>query len=709
MTEPTAARRATVADLGRRQRASSGSEVGKPTSVTCRKPLITRRGDLNSGEDPQPAGRGTVTAARFSCGKRDEGSPVGTGRVAARGHRGAEGAVGQPLDVAIEPGAARRIPGVVLGDGDAAGDVLEDRVRRTGSGGEPSAAWLHAGSVDATCAVRASAYSLAAMTVVTRWPMVGRGLELDAFTAALRDPGCEGLCIYGPPGVGKTRLGDECLMVAEADGRRVMRATGEASMSAVPFAGIAHLLPARALVALSDGGGAAGEVVVRARMLNAARRALDVAPGETGAPVLFLDDAHRLDDSSLSLLDDLMAEHTLVCISTVVAGETVPELVTRWWRDERATRIDLAPLDPVAVDTLLHVVLEGPLHEAASHELWRASRGNMLALRELVLGASARGQLVSHDGTWRLIGELAPPARLREVIEARFSGLAPAALDVLERLALCQPLALSRLEAAAGLAALEDLERDGLITVQNDGRRESVRLAHPLHGEVLRAGLPRLRARSILLEEAEAIEACGARRREDPLRIACWRLEATGRAEPELLVGASRLARFAQDYRRAAMLARAALAAEPSAEAGLVLGEALYNIGSFDDAEAALADATLRARGDTELVRIATVRRRNLFRGCRRDAEALEVGRVATAAVVSDEARTELLIGEAEILAVSGRSMEALALLARTPASSPRLHVLGAIARASGTGHRRTDIRSDQPQQAGVSGPSGAR
>ena len=77
------------------------------------------------------------------------------------------------------------------------------------------------------------------------------------------------------------------------------------------------------------------------------------------------------------------------------------------------------------------------------------------------------------------------------------------------------------------------------------------------------------------------------------------------------------------------------------------------------------------------------MRRRNLLRGCRRDAEALEVGRVATAAVVSDEARTELLIGEAEILAVSGRAMEALALLARTPASSPRLHVLGAIARAS--------------------------
>ena len=59
------------------------------------------------------------------------------------------------------------------------------------------------------------------------------------------------------------------------------------------------------------------------------------------------------------------------------------------------------------------------------------------------------------------------------------------------------------------------------------------------------------------------------------------------------------------------------------------------------------------------------------------------MGRAATAVVVSDEARAELLAGEAEILAVSGRAMEALALLAQLPSSSPRVHVLAAIARAS--------------------------
>ena len=89
------------------------------------------------------------------------------------------------------------------------------------------------------------------MTVATRWPLVGRRDELDAFTGALADPGCEAFCIYGPPGVGKTRLGDECL-----DARRGRRAAGAAGDGgpldgAVPFGAVAHLMPA---TALTDGG-----------------------------------------------------------------------------------------------------------------------------------------------------------------------------------------------------------------------------------------------------------------------------------------------------------------------------------------------------------------------------------------------------------------------------------------------------------------------
>ena len=187
---------------------------------------------------------------------------------------------------------------------------------------------------------------------------------------------------------------------------------------------------------------------------------------------------------------------------------------------------------------------------------------------------------------------------------------------------------------------------------------------------------------SILLRQAEWVEAQGARRREDPIRIATWRLEATGRADPELLLQAARLARYDGDFRNAARLAKAALAAEPSAAAGLVLGESLYNLGSFEQAEEVLATATELASGDEEVVRIATVRRRNLYRGCRREADALEVGRVGASRVSSVAARDELLIGEAEVLATSGRPLDALMLLERVHLPDPRLRVLAAIPRA---------------------------
>jgi hypothetical protein len=59
---------------------------------------------------------------------------------------------------------------------------------------------------------------------------------------SLADPGCEVFCVYGPSGVGKTRLGDECLALAAAAGRRALRATADRSTEAVPLGAVAHLL-----------------------------------------------------------------------------------------------------------------------------------------------------------------------------------------------------------------------------------------------------------------------------------------------------------------------------------------------------------------------------------------------------------------------------------------------------------------------------------
>ena len=114
--------------------------------------------------------------------------------------------------------------------------------------------------------------------------------------AAYAAPGCEGFCIYGHSGVGKTRLGDECLEFARAAGRRVLRAPRRSSMEALPFGAVAHLMPSHALDGL---GGDVSTPAVFARLFDTARRALIPAASESGVPVLLLDDAHAFDALSL--------------------------------------------------------------------------------------------------------------------------------------------------------------------------------------------------------------------------------------------------------------------------------------------------------------------------------------------------------------------------------------------------------------------------
>ena len=222
-----------------------------------------------------------------------------------------------------------------------------------------------------------------------------------------------------------------------------------------------------------------------------------------------------------------------------------------------------------------------------------------------------------------------------------------------------------------------------MIDARTDGRRQSVSLAHPLHREVLRARVPAAQARSILLGHAEKLERYGARRREDAVRIATLRLEATGEADPDLLLRAARMARVDNDLSATVRLAEASFAARPTAVGGLVLGEALFNLGAFEQADNVLEGATSQATSEAELVAIITMRRRNLFVGGRRDDEAAAVGRDMVSGATSSAARAELLAGEAEMLAYSGRPVEALDLLHQVDLTEPRLAVLAAVPQAA--------------------------
>nr|MDT0666751.1 hypothetical protein [Micromonospora sp. DSM 115978] len=148
---------------------------------------------------------------------------------------------------------------------------------------------------------------------------------------------------------------------------------------------------------------------------------------------------------------------------------------------------------------------------------------------------------------WRLASKLVPGGRLRDLLAARVNAVGDDGLDVLRRLALCEPVGLAALCAQTSTDLLDRLETGGLIEVREDGRRRPVTLAHPLYAQVIAAQLSRVRSEGVVKAEIDRVRASGMRRRDDALRVAIWQLEVGEPPDAVLLLRAARLSRDTHD------------------------------------------------------------------------------------------------------------------------------------------------------------------
>ena len=83
-------------------------------------------------------------------------------------------------------------------------------------------------------------------------------------------------------------------------------------------------------------------------------------------------------------------------------------------------------------------------------ELWTASQGNVLFVRELVLAGLDGGQLVEQRGAWRLVGPLVATPRLHELLAARLGSLPAGGRGRARRPGGVEPIGLSTLEETVG-------------------------------------------------------------------------------------------------------------------------------------------------------------------------------------------------------------------------------------------------------------------
>jgi predicted ATPase len=75
--------------------------------------------------------------------------------------------------------------------------------------------------------------------------------------------------------------------------------------------------------------------------------------------VLFVDDAHFLDNGSATLVHQLALTRAATVLAAVRSGEPVPDPVVSLWKDGPAERIEVGVLDDAAVGELLVTVLGG--------------------------------------------------------------------------------------------------------------------------------------------------------------------------------------------------------------------------------------------------------------------------------------------------------------------------------------------------------------
>ncbi|HEV7689043.1 MAG TPA: AAA family ATPase, partial [Acidimicrobiia bacterium] len=432
--------------------------------------------------------------------------------------------------------------------------------------------------------------------MAAEWPLTGRAEELQRLRALVTRGTAPGVVISGPAGVGKTRLAQECLRLAESAGSPTASVTATRAAASLPFGALAPMLPA------SDHG-EAGAVDDRSDLLRRSAAAL-VDRAEGRRFVFLVDDAHLLDDASATLVHQLATTNAAFVLATVRPDEPAPEPIVALWKDGAGERIDLAGLDLGAVETLLQAILAGPVEPATTAQLFGRSRGNALFLRELVLGALEDGSLCDDGGIWRLVRLLSPSQRLAELVEMRLGRLAIPDRDLLELLSFGEPLGLAELEALADPALVERLVRKRLLISAMHRRRVEVRLAHPVYGDVLRAQIPPMRVRAIARALAEAVEATGARRREDTLRVATWSLEG-GIPRPGIMLSAAATARWRYDFPLAERLVAGAVEGGAGFEASLLAAQIATLQGRLREADQQLAALSHEAQTDRERARVA--------------------------------------------------------------------------------------------------------
>ena len=428
------------------------------------------------------------------------------------------------------------------------------------------------------------------------WPLIGRSKEMLTIVAAISDPGTAGILVSGPAGVGKSRIVREGLSAVASRGFEPRWAVGTMSARKLP------------LGAFAPWAGSTG--TDRLQLVRGVIDSVTSAPPGTKV-VLGVDDVHLLDELSTFVLHQIVQREAAKVVLTVREGEWVPTEIYEVWKGGQFERLDLQPLSGGEVAELLSATLGGPVDPDAATRMWKLTRGNALYLRNIVEQEIADGRIQQQNGYWRWIGEPIMPRGLVELIESRFGGLSQPVGEVIDALAVGEPLDMTTLRRIADPDAIEEANLRGLITVDQIDDGIEVRLAHPLYGEVRRCRSPETRLRRLRGLVAGELASADSDDMRNVVRRATLSLDSDLTPDADLFLTAASGAVWLGDLRLANRLAKAAIRAKGLPRAYFLRAHALSWLFAGQEADDVLAELSVLELTDDDRGRLAYQRALN--------------------------------------------------------------------------------------------------
>jgi DNA-binding NarL/FixJ family response regulator len=401
--------------------------------------------------------------------------------------------------------------------------------------------------------------------MVDRWPLTGRAEELRVIGEALAGDEHKGMVVAGPAGVGKTRLARAATEAAARAGWSVHRVAGTATGKPVTLGAFARWADDTGSSPLS----LAGKVFA------------SLTADAGGAPLLlFVDDAHLLDDLSALIVHQLVLQDVGSVIATIRTGESAPDAITTLWKDALLQRLDLQPLSRHESDTLLRTVLDGRVSTDCADRMWKLSRGNVLFLHHLVEPERESGRLAPVDGEWRWAGTPSVSPSLIDLVEQQIGAVPSEIQEIVDLVAIAEPIDRQLLTALADPEAIEAAERRGLIVAPSAA--DAVFVGHPLYGEIRLSQCAPLRLRRLRGRVAAAMAQTG---KTDPLRLGLLWMQSDLPPDADILSRAAKISASRLDLGLAERLGRAALAANATPESKLALARILVLYDKGEEAQ----------------------------------------------------------------------------------------------------------------------------